>query len=254
MNESHAPPDESDLHAYVDDRLDAAERARVEAWLARHPARAEELRAWRNDARQLRAAFGIVPEATELTRLDPAAIRRRRQRRRRARAALAAALVLAFGLGMLGGWQVRQLQTRESPPMADAVQAYRMFALHRTVAFDRVQKHPGELQAWLAARFPQSQPLPSLTSAGFHPTAGRLLATASGPAALVLYEDAHGDAVIFYLRQPSAAHGLLPRGQRNEGQLATAYWSGKGYNYALVGRARGPDLGVIRDAAQTPLL
>ncbi|MEB5506298.1 hypothetical protein QMA69_23600, partial [Burkholderia pseudomallei] len=37
------PPDEHDLHAYVDGRLDADARTAVERWLALHPARAEQV-------------------------------------------------------------------------------------------------------------------------------------------------------------------------------------------------------------------
>ncbi|NIE85050.1 anti-sigma factor, partial [Burkholderia sp. Tr-860] len=51
------PPDDHDLHAYVDGRLDANERAAVERWLASHPERAEQVRQWRRDAQALRAAI-----------------------------------------------------------------------------------------------------------------------------------------------------------------------------------------------------
>nr|WP_254696190.1 hypothetical protein [Lysobacter enzymogenes] len=50
-------PDEHDLHAYIDGRLDPARRAEVEAWLARQPERLAELQAWQRDAQQLRAAL-----------------------------------------------------------------------------------------------------------------------------------------------------------------------------------------------------
>lgn len=60
------PPDEQDLHAYVDGRLDADARVAVERWLALHPARAEQVRRWRQDAQQLRAALdsAAMPAAT----------------------------------------------------------------------------------------------------------------------------------------------------------------------------------------------
>lgn len=242
-------PDEAVIHDYVDGRLDQATAARMDAWLDRHPDRAEEIRHWRRDAQQLRAAFGDLPAGAAPSALDPATVRRRRQQRLRTRVALAASLVLALGAGSLGGWQAHAMFTPASAPMADAMQAYRMFATGRYAKLDVVQRNAGELQAWLDQRFQRAAPLPDLVASGFKPVGGRLLATDSGPAAMVLYENRNGDAISFYIRSPSSRAGMLPRGQRREGQLATAYWSGNGYNYALVSHADTADLRVIRDAS-----
>lgn len=243
-------PDESDIHAYVDGRLNESDCARMEAWLDRHPARAEEIRRWQRDAQQLRAALGGLPTPTGQVALDPAAIRTRHRHRMRARMAMAAMLVLTLGIGGIGGWQARSLATPTAvAPMADALQAYRMFALNRHMKLDVTQRHAGDLQAWLDQHFQNATRLPDLDNAGFHPIGGRLLATGSGPAAMVLYEDRQGNAISFYIRPPSSRAGELPRGQRREGQLATAYWSGNGYNYALVSRADAPDVRAIREAS-----
>lgn len=243
-------PGEATVHAYVDGRLDEAARARVEAWLDRHPEHAGEIRQWQHDAQQLRAAFGGMVATPGGERLDPARIRARRRRRVRARLALVASLLLAVIAGGVGGWQARGATAMAaSPPMADALQAYRMFALRPHVKFDVTQRHPGELQAWLDSHFRDAPSLPDLAHTGFQPTAARLLATDSGPAAIVLYRDGDGRAISFYIRPPSARAGVLPPGERRDGSLATAYWSGNGYNYALVGRADPVDLRTIRDAS-----
>ncbi|MDE2497605.1 MAG: anti-sigma factor [Xanthomonadaceae bacterium] len=244
-------PDDTVIHAYVDGRLNDATGACMEAWLGQHPDRAAEIRGWRRDAQQLRAAFGDLPtQAAVPPTLDPATLRMRRQRRLHTRMALAAGLVLALGAGGIGGWQAHTLFTpAAAAPMADALQAYRMFATGRHANLDVVQRHAGELQAWLDERFQRAAPLPDLDASGFMPVGGRLIATDSGPAAMVLYENRNGDAISFYIRSPSSRAGMLARGQRREGQLAAAYWSGNGYNYALVSRADTTDLRVIRDAS-----
>jgi anti-sigma factor RsiW len=243
-------PSMADLHAYIDGHLDDTDRARIESWLARHPERAAEVRGWQRDAQQLRAAFGGLPAATAQAALDPTAIRARRRHRQRTRLALAAALVLTLGVGGLGGWQARGLVAPvAAAPMADAVQAYRMFAMDHHAPLDVTQRHPGDLQAWLDQHFQHAARLPDLDAAGFHPIGGRLLATDGGPAAMVLYADGNGGAISFYIRPPSSHAGPLARGERREGQLATAYWSGNGYNYALVSRVDSTDLRVIRDAS-----
>ncbi len=132
--------------------------------------------------------------------------------------------------------------------MADAVQAYRMFAMNHDTPFDVTQQHPGALRAWLSRYFRHAAALPDLAASGFTPVSGRLIPTDSGPAAMVVYENGHGDVISFYIRSPSLQSGLLPRGQRQDGQLAAAYWSADGYNYALVSRANSQDLRAVREA------
>lgn len=250
MNETGSFLSEADIHAYIDGHLDEAGCARVEAWLDHHPVRAEEIRGWQRDAQQLRAALGGLPTPLDPPTLDPTMIRTRHRHRMRVRLALAAMLVLALGAGGIGGWQARGLTAPvAAAPMADALQAYRMFAMNRHVQLDVTQRHAGDLQAWLDQHFQNAARLPNLDGAGFHPVGGRLLATGSGPAAMVLYENRQGGAISFYIRPPSPHAGTLPRGQRREGQLAAAYWSGHGYNYALVSRADASDVRAIRDAS-----
>lgn len=250
MNDSPAFPDEATIHAYVDGRLDDAARVHMEAWLDRHPERAVEIRRWQRDAQQLRAAFGGSAGWPAAEALDPARIRVRRRQRVQARLALAAGLLLALAVGGTGGWQMRGVaMATAAPPMADAVQAYRMFALRPHMQFDVTQQHAGELQAWLDRHFRDAAPLPDLAGTGFHPVSGRLLATDSGPAAMVLYEDSQGRAISFYIRPPAQRAKALSRGERRDGLLATAYWSGNGYNYALVSRADAADMRAIRAAS-----
>lgn len=259
MNDMHTTndtgpfPSEADIHAYVDGQMDDAHCARMEAWLARNPSRAEEILGWQNDAQQLRAALGGLPPAADPRMLDPTAIRARRRHRVRARIAMAAALVLTLGVGMVGGWQARRVAApAATAPMADALQAYRMFASNRHLNLDVTQHEPGQLQAWLLQHFHNAPRLPNLDGSGFHPVGARLLATDSGPAAMVLYQNAQGGAISFYIRPPSPSHGVLPRGQRRDGQLVATYWSGNGYNYALVSPANATDVRAMREAAFPP--
>jgi hypothetical protein len=69
---------------------------------------------------------------------------------------------------------------------------------------------------------------------------------------MVLYQNAQGAAISFYIRPPSPSHGVLPRGQRREGQLVAMYWSGNGYNYALVSPANATDVRAIHAATFSP--
>ncbi|MGH8145072.1 MAG: anti-sigma factor family protein [Rhodanobacteraceae bacterium] len=244
-------PDEYEIQAFVDGRLDEPRRQAVEFYLAQHPEQAEEVRAWQRDAQELRAAFGALPTWPKNPALDPARIRLRHRQRTLKRLAMAAMLVLCLGLGGLGGWRLQGWrQARIEPPMGDALQAYRMFASAQPAHFDFVPRGKGSTQVWLDRHFERAPRLPDLVAAGFQPVGGRLFATADGPAAMVVYANGRGGAISFYLRPPSA-RGPLPRGQRRDGGLMAEYGSHDGYNYAMVGRADAQDMQVIRGALRS---
>lgn len=242
-------PSEQDIHAYVDGRLDGERRAAVERYLAQNPDRAAEVQAWQRDAQRLRAAFGGTQARADNPALHPAAIRQRQRQRQMQWRSLVAAMVLCLGVGGLGGWQARGMRM-ESPaaPMADAMAAYRLVATDATARPDVVPRNDDEMQAWLDERFQRATRLPDLSSAGFRAVGGRLFATDQGPAAMVLYRDAAGHAISFYVRPPGPRNRLLPAGQRMENGLMAQYWSGPGYNYAMVSRADGPARQVIARA------
>ncbi|MEW5833497.1 MAG: anti-sigma factor [Pseudomonadota bacterium] len=242
----NTPPSEHDIHAYVDGRLEGEPREAVELYLARHPERAAQVQAWQRDAQRLRAALAGAKTLPDNYALHPAAIRHLRRQRRIRRLSLAAAAVLCLGLGGIGGWQMRGAAT--AAPMADAMAAYRLVALDHAARPDVVPQRAGDMQAWLDRHFERAARLPDLSGAGFHAVGGRLFATDQGPAAMVLYEDAAGHAISFYVRPPGPRNHLLPTGQRVDGGLLAQYWSGQGYNYAMVSRDDGVDAQVAARA------
>ncbi|ARP96123.1 anti-sigma factor family protein [Bordetella genomosp. 13] len=231
-------PSEEDLHAYVDGQLDDEARAAVELYLARHPERAQQVRDWMRDARELRAAIAGVPLPRDNPALDPAAIRARRAGRARSWMAMAASLVLCFAIGSVGGWQARGWRaTPTVAPMSDAIEAYKLMVVDRSVGVDVAASSLQELQSWLDRSVGMTTTMPDLGQAGFRPVGGRLFATESGAAAMVIYEDEAGRTLSFYVRPPLSAHRLLAAGERAEGGLITRYGSRHGALYAIVGPA-----------------
>ncbi|WP_445178920.1 anti-sigma factor family protein [Pseudomonas sp. McL0111] len=229
------PPSEHDLHAYVDHQLSEADRRVLDAWLANHPEQAEQVRTWQQDAQQLRAALGGALQQTANPDLDPAIIRQRLKRQSRRHLASAAVLLIAVGIGGFSGWQARELtMIHPALPMTDALQAYRLIAQQGMLPADYKVEGKGDIQQWLDRFFTQANRLPDLTAAGFQPVSGRLLSTDEGPAAMVMYEDGGGHKVSFYVRPPGPKNTFLPRGSRSDGGLQAEYWSGSGYNYAMV--------------------
>ena len=67
MNDPMNTMPEADLHAYVDERLDAARRGEVDAWLATHPLDMERINAYRSQNEMLHKMFDpVLDEALPL--------------------------------------------------------------------------------------------------------------------------------------------------------------------------------------------
>jgi anti-sigma factor RsiW len=241
------PPSERDLHAYVDHQLNDADRALVETYLANNAHVAAQVRAWQQDAQQLRAALSGALKQPANPDLDPVLIRQRLKRQSRRHLASAAMLLIAVSVGGFSGWQAREMTLASAPlPMADALQAYRLIAQQGLLPADYKASDDGDMQGWLDRYFTQANRLPDLAGTGFKPVSGRLLSTEQGPAAMVVYEDQGGHKISFYVRPPGPKNFLLPRGSRRDDGLQAEYWSGGGYNYAMVSPADTPAAQMLR--------
>lgn len=249
------PPSEDDLHAYVDHRLTPDERRQIECYLASHSDIKARVLGWQADAQTLRTALAGDLQLPANPQLSLESIRRQRRQRTGSHLARAAMLVLALGIGGIGGWQGHQLVAGNSgvAPMTDALQAYRMFAQQGIMPADFKVERNADLQAWLDRYFTDARRLPDLASAGFKAVGARLLSTDQGPAAMVLYQDSAGRRVSFYVRPPGVNNGLLPRGTRRDGELQADYWSGPGYNYAMVIPVGDPATAQLRQAIGTTI-
>ena len=245
------PPSERDLHAYVDHQLSDVDRRLVEAFLATDPQVAAQVRAWQQDAQTLRAALSGTLQQPSNPDLDPAVIRQRLKRQSRRNLASAALLLIAVSIGGFSGWQAREM-TLANPqlPMTDALQAYRLIAQQGLLPADYKVGDDGDMQGWLDRYFTQANRLPDLSGAGFKPASGRLLSTEQGPAAMVVYENQDGQKISFYVRPPGPKNFLLPRGSRSDGELQAEYWSGSGYNYAMVSPADTAAARLLNQTAQ----
>lgn len=229
-------PTREQLNAYLDGELAAAELQQVETYLQAHPDVAATLEAWRADGAALKEALetrALAPNPA----LTPQAVRGRHAARQRQRFGLAAGLTLALALGGAGGWGVRDsLYAAASPPMADAIEAYKLFA----AAADAPPPSQTELADWFSRYFEGASPPPGLEAYGLQLVDARLMATQQGPAAMVLYRNRNRQTLLFFIRPPSPERRSLPSGQRREGELTARYWSDGRFNYALVSPSNAP--------------
>ncbi len=227
----HLAPSEADLHAYVDGQLDGQARGEIERWLAAHPERAAMVADWKRDAEHLRVTQALPEHWPANPMLEPAHLRRRVRARRRVRLGMVAALVLSLGLGTGVGWQAKQMQMASARlPMADAVSAYRLFAVSDTGATldtaGRVQ-----LQDWLTHHFGPLGVMPDLQAQGFRLVGGQRLSTEQGAAAMLVYADATGARIGVYVRPGG---WFREPGQRRDGELLAQYWSRDNTSFAVV--------------------
>ncbi|WP_034301862.1 anti-sigma factor [Herbaspirillum sp. RV1423] len=244
-------PSEHDLHAYVDGQLDEALRRQIDIYLAGHPDVARAVELLRQENQRLRAALENIPTGPVPPRLDPFRIRRELRARSQRRMAIAASLVLTLSLGTLGGWQLRDMSIRKTYlPMADATQAYRMFATSDMAQqVDMKTSEPAQLQNWLNRHFVQAAPMPDFSAYGFRPVGGRLMASDKGAAAMVLYQNNQGQAIVYYVRPPGEVLSF-GAGNRKDGNLLTQYWRQGRYFYAVVSPTDSPAMLPVQRAVE----
>ncbi|MEK9969660.1 MAG: anti-sigma factor [Ferrovibrio sp.] len=230
---------DSDLVAYVDDRLPPERRADVEAHLALHAEDAARVTAWQQQADDLRAHF-----APDLDEPVPAAMMAvfAAQRPSLLKPAMRIAAVLAlvvFGVG--AGWYGRGLVAPAAVVAAlpqEAARAHLVYSrevLHPVEVTAREEQH---LVTWLSKRLGTALKVPSLSAQGFGLVGGRLLPASSGnnTAAQFMYENRQGQRLTLYVRTGEGGDDTSFR-FAGEGRAVAFYWVEDGFGYALTGEA-----------------
>ncbi|SFU45925.1 Transmembrane transcriptional regulator (anti-sigma factor RsiW) [Methylobacterium sp. 174MFSha1.1] len=243
------PIHEDDLQALVDDRLDPARRPEVEAYLAGNPdarARVERLRRLGGDLRAAFAPVAVEPVPARLNLAHIAAARRSPRGptkwvpARWVPAQYAAAASVLLALGGLGGWALHgALAPSPAGIEALAQEASASFAVY---APDRIRPvelagaDRDEIARWFSARLARRVGVPDLSAAGYRLMGGRLVATAQGPAGLLMYDDSRGTRLVMLIR-PMAEPGDAPMREHTTGSAAGYAWAKDGLGYSLVGPA-----------------
>jgi anti-sigma factor RsiW len=249
------PISEDDLQGLVDEVLDPARRAEVEAYLAQHPDVARRVATYSDQRAALRAAFAPIADAPIPPELNLRALAEARKARALAwRPALAAAFVLCVG-GALG-WTARDLA---APPVngvgalaREATDNYRVYAAD---ALRPIEMGPAEktaLVSWVSDRLGSPVKAPDLASAGYRFLGGRLVATPHGPAAMFFYDDAGGQRLAVLVR-PMRLEKNTRMSERADGGLGGVSWADSGMGYSLVGPAGFDTLHPLADEVRRQL-
>lgn len=247
------------LSAWLDDELDADERARVEAWLREHPEEAARVRLWAADGEALRSRLDAALAEPVPQRLEQVVWSRAPAQAPRAGLAwqrwVAAVAVFALG-AVVGGGLVWRAETRSAATLAAAAGGpgwVQRAAVAHSVYVPEV-RHAVEVKAqeehlarWLTKRLEIPVKLFDLRAQGFELVGGRLLPDAKGPSAQLMYQ-AIGEVpagqpplrVTVYLRKPEEGTPLAFRYEQ-QGRTGTFYWvegASPGHppcGYAIVG-------------------
>jgi anti-sigma factor RsiW len=235
---SNRPITEDDLHALVDEALDAARQAEVEAYLAQQPAVAARVEAYRRQRTALRDALAPVAAEPVPAELNLARLIEARRQPRQARWHVAAAVTLALGLGGGSGWW---LHGRLSPaPIGIAALAQQAADSYAVFAPDRarpVELRAGDstaLVAWASERLGRPVRVPDLSGAGYRLMGGRLVPTAQGAALLLMFDDDQGSRLVL-LTRPMAQERDTIMAHRDAGTVHAYTWAMAGNGYSLVG-------------------
>ena len=253
MAAADRPISTDELQAYVDDRLDADGRRRVEHYLDTEPEAARQVAAYGAQRAGLREAFAghaaePIPPALNLSRLLEARLERRPAWWR-----AAAAIVLCLGLGGAAGWYLAASPRPSRIELAVSLLQQQAMASHAVYAADG--RHPIEVTAaesdhlsqWLSNRLRRNVTPPDLSALGYRLLGGRLLATErGGAAALFVYDDAQGNRISVLLR-PMAPELSAARTDIAQGPLTGCTWIHGGLGYAVVGAASDQTLDQISD-------
>jgi anti-sigma factor RsiW len=249
---------EDELHAYVDDLLSAERRAAVEAHLARHPADAERVAAYRAQKQALKTLFQPVldeplPERLQVLAAQPLHPPSPRgggwsgglwQR-------LAAGLVIA-ALGGVGGW-LGHGQYLQGERVARLVPLSHQAAVAHVVYSPDVRR-PVEIAAdqeealvkWLSKRLGTPVRPPKLGGLGYELVGGRLLPGNSGPVAQFMYHDASGQRMTLYVTTEGTEKRDTGFRFAREGPVNVFYWVDGKFGYAL---SAGIDKGELAKVA-----
>ena len=236
---------DSELNALVDDELDPARQAEIEAWLADNPEAAQRVARYRAQNAGLHALYDDI--LNEEIPARTAALLDVRRAGVPAWAAMAAAIAL-FVVGAAGGWIVRGEGVPDSgaqiasapttPPIDTQVLMQRASMAHVVSHQDELRTPaaggPVAMADYIADRMGKQVRVPSLDSFGYSMVGGRVLPDTDGPAAQFVFTDENGHKVSLYVRSEQANGVDITYALADD--LSMFYWNDSDRSYALVTR------------------
>lgn len=266
MDKSLSPSVDDLLHAWVDGRLDSAQRAQAAQRLAADPQAAATSQAWSQQRALLEGLHADVLNEPVPAALTDAARRLGQANRSVQRWQRWGGMAAAVLLAVVAGWMARGVWDTQASSLlvrARPVQEFGRQALTAHVVFAPEVRHPVEVPAaqqehlvqWLSKRLGRPLKVPDLQSQGFELVGGRLLSGGQGPRAQFMYQDRRGERLTLYVGALEGTGSTRETAFRftSEAGASSFYWVDDGFGYALAGRLQRPDLQRMAEAVYRQL-
>lgn len=241
-NYDRKPISEADLHGYLDGELSVERRAEVEAYLATHPEQAARVAEYGNLTLTLHRLFDgeEMPENPKIETLTDdlvGALRRRRTARRLVGVA-AAVVILATGTGLATGVhdRFRQAEDRFLAFTRQATNAHMLFANGVPSQDEFDAGDSATVVSWLSQRL-TGIPVrtPDLSALGYALSIERILPSADGPAAQLMYRNRKGgDPITLFIGKSRDKRQNAFTYVQND-DLSIFYWQEGPFAYSLAG-------------------
>ena len=236
-----------ELHAYVDDELDAQRRLEVEAWLAANPEATARVRDYRELRERLHARFDTVL-------VQPVTLPAGLQRWRAVGLARVAQLAVVALLSGALGWQLNNRPDTggASPALAELAQpaafAHQVYATDTRYPVEIPAGEQASLNRWVSQRMHTDLRAPDLGAQGLSLIGGRLLPSTDRMAAQFMYEDREGARLTLYVRRIAGYDGFSNFRYREQDGLHLFYWIDRAMGYAVVGEQPASRLIAVANA------
>ena len=241
MNKPTYMLNKEDLHAYVDGRLDATYRAKVDAWLVQHPADAARVAAYCQQNDLMQALFNPVLNEPLPMQMYPQA-RHKSLAQPLRYAAMISAMVMS---GILGWWLHGVDKAKQPAIMAMVSRAALAHVVYTPEVLHPVEigyEHEEQLVKWLSKRLGKNIRAPHLAGVGYELMGGRLLPGNQGPVAQFMYQDTRGQRLTLFISSKMAGKGEASFRYAQEDKVGVFYWVDEDLGYALSGEIAKPDL------------
>lgn len=232
------PITEDDLHAYVDQALSTTRRDEVAGYLEQHPDEAKRIASYRRQRDELRSALAPISEEPVPPELNLARMLDGAHRPSFPVWRSAAAAVVLLAVGIAGGWSLHDM----GQPAAGGIMALADEATYSYQVYAGDKGRPVEIKAsdqvslvkWVSDSLGHTISVPDLTGSGYRFMGGRVVATAHGPAGMLMYDDDRGTRLMMLTRAMTADKNA-PMSSQSTGSVQRVSWSREGIGYSLVG-------------------
>lgn len=231
-NMSPAPVVEEDLHAFVDDALDANRRKEVQDHLDRNPEAAAVVAQYAAQRQLLRSELASIADEPVPERLKISTSMARRRASQPRGWQMAAAVLLSLGTGTFGGWQMHGASQPTGGISVLAGEARSSYIAYATDPVEDADRNA--LVSLVSQKLKRPVEIPDLSASGYHYVGGRLVATGHGPAGLFFYDRTDGTRVALMIR-PMAHEKEAPMVAQSAGNLGGYSWAARGLGYSVVG-------------------